>query len=240
MGILAYLLDLYNNPKTKNYSPTFKTRGLNMTYMNLGQTYLLKNSLDSSEYFFSKAIKGFQETNNWRFASSSLTNLGDVLFQKKEYERALIVLDSSQTIADNNKIKVNASKNYNLMARIHNKLGNEEAYNKYLELENKSRLKNLDKVTIGENNVSARKDNYKYELKPIYRIFQVREESPAEKLGIRQGDILVKINGVYAYNYSLQELHRKFYAKEKKKVRLLINRNGQELSFELVLEDLLN
>lgn len=158
------LLDLYNNPKTKNYSPTFKTRGLNMTYMNLGQTYLLKNSLDSSEYFFSKAIKGFQETNNWRFASSSLTNLGDVLFQKKEYKRALIVLDSSQTIADNNNIKVNASKNYNLMARIHNKLGNEEAYNKYLELENKSRLKNLDKVTIGENNVSARKDNYKYEL----------------------------------------------------------------------------
>ncbi len=91
-----------------------------------------------------------------------------------------------------------------------------------------------------ESNTVVFDYNYKYELKPIYRIFQVREESPAEKLGIRKGDILVKINGIYAYNFSLQELHRKFYAKERKKVRLLINRNDQELSFELVLEDLLN
>lgn len=158
------LLDIYKSPTTKNYSPTFKTRGLNMTYMNLGQTYLLKNSLDSSEYFFNKAIKGFKKTNNWRFLSSSLTNLGDVLFQKRDFERALLVLDSSQSIADKNNIKVNSSKNYNLMARIHKELGNQVSYNQYVALENKTRLKNLDEMTIGENNVSARKDNYKYEL----------------------------------------------------------------------------
>lgn len=80
--------------------------------------------------------------------------------------------------------------------------------------------------------------NYKYELKPVYRIFNVREDSPAQKLGIRKGDILVKINGTYAYNFSLQELHKKFYG-DSKVVRLLINRNGEELSFKLELVDIL-
>ena len=115
--------------------------GLNMTYMNLGNTYLLQNSLDSSAYYLDKAIKGFQATNNWRFVSTSLSNLGQVLFQKKAYTEALTIVDSSQAINDRYNLHINAGKNYSLMARIYYELGDMDAFNKYVALENEAKPK---------------------------------------------------------------------------------------------------
>lgn len=81
--------------------------------------------------------------------------------------------------------------------------------------------------------------SYSYEFKPVYKIAQVRKNSPAQDAGIRVGDILVKINGSSAYNYDIQELNSKFYTKENKMMKLLINRNGRELEFSFKLKDLL-
>ena len=33
----------------------------------------------------------------------------------------------------------------------------------------------------------------------------IRKGSPAEEVGVKVEDILVKINGLYAYNFSLEE-----------------------------------
>jgi len=81
--------------------------------------------------------------------------------------------------------------------------------------------------------------NYDYEFKPIYKILQVRKGSPAEEVGLKIGDVLVKINGLYSYKYTLQEIIEKFYQKKGKKIRLLVNRSGEELEFEFKLKDLL-
>lgn len=81
--------------------------------------------------------------------------------------------------------------------------------------------------------------SYKYNLKPTYKIAQVRKDSPADIAGVKIGDILVKINGIFAYSYDLTEINEKLYKKENKVMRLVVNRNGEELNFEFKLKDLL-
>ncbi len=81
--------------------------------------------------------------------------------------------------------------------------------------------------------------NYKYKFKPIYKISYVRNSSPASEIGIKQGDIVLEINGNKAYNFKLEDLIHKFYEKENKKVKLLIDRNGAELTFEFRLKKMI-
>ena len=81
--------------------------------------------------------------------------------------------------------------------------------------------------------------NYDYKYQPIYKVAHVRKGSPAENVGILRGDSLVKVNGTFAYNYSLEEIIEKFYEKENKKIKLRINRNGEVIDFEFKLRDLL-
>jgi len=81
--------------------------------------------------------------------------------------------------------------------------------------------------------------NYDYKLQPVYKVAHVRKGSPAENIGILRGDTLVKVNGTFAYNYSLEEIIEKFYEREYKKIRLRINRDGEVIDFEFKLRDLL-
>ncbi|MFK5880080.1 MAG: aspartyl protease family protein [Flavobacteriaceae bacterium] len=81
--------------------------------------------------------------------------------------------------------------------------------------------------------------NYDYEFQPIYKIAHVRMESPAANAGILKGDVLVKLNGFFAYNYSIEDIIEKFYGDSGKKIRLRINRNGEVIDLEFRLKDLL-
>jgi C-terminal processing protease CtpA/Prc len=81
--------------------------------------------------------------------------------------------------------------------------------------------------------------NYKFKFKSIYSVSHIRDNSPASEVGIREGDFLVEINGKKAYNYKLGEIIEKFYGKNNKKVKLLIDRNGERLKFEFRLRKIL-
>ena len=95
-----------------------------------------------------------------------------------------------------------------------------------------------DKETTSTNTVYL-DVNYDYEFQPIYKVDNVREDSPAANAGILKDDVLVKINGIFAYNYSLEDISEKFYGDSDKSVRLRINRNGEVIDFEFKLKDLL-
>ena len=81
--------------------------------------------------------------------------------------------------------------------------------------------------------------NYDYEFQPIYNVANIRKDSPAANVGILKGDVLVKVNGTFAYNYSIEDILEKLYGDSGKKVRLRINRNGEVIDFEFKLKDLL-
>lgn len=78
---------------------------------------------------------------------------------------------------------------------------------------------------------------YKFELKPIYEIANIRKNSPAAKSGLQVGDIVISINKVPVYHYSLQKLNELFKLEEGKTFNLQIERNGSDMKFSFQLID---
>jgi hypothetical protein len=84
----------------------------------------------------------------------------------------------------------------------------------------------------GEDN----KFTYKFELKPVYKISSVRENSPADKAGLLKEDIVLKINGKSVYYFTLDEINRMLKSEEGERVTIDVERNGKVIktSFRLI------
>ena len=65
----------------------------------------------------------------------------------------------------------------------------------------------------------------------VFTIGNVFDSSPASKAGVKNGDIITKVNGTDISGKSLSDVVSMINSK--KKAKLTINRNGEELSFEL-------
>ena len=82
---------------------------------------------------------------------------------------------------------------------------------------------------------------YSYGLtyKPSFKIALVRRASPAHLAGLRAGDIILEINGRPAYTMQMEEVNHEFSQKANKRIRLLVDRDGEHLNYEFVLKSLL-
>ncbi|WP_299115183.1 aspartyl protease family protein [uncultured Winogradskyella sp.] len=74
-------------------------------------------------------------------------------------------------------------------------------------------------------------------LKPVYKIVELRSSSNAFASGLRVGDILISINGRYAYDYKLPELNEIFHGKTGKSIKLRVERNGEDKTFKFKLDN---
>ena len=79
---------------------------------------------------------------------------------------------------------------------------------------------------------------YKLSLKPVYTIVELRVGSPADRAGLMIGDVILAINGKPSYHYSLQDLMHKFYGHDGAPIKLLVVRDGRQLTFDFRLEKL--
>lgn len=80
---------------------------------------------------------------------------------------------------------------------------------------------------------------YKFSLKPVYTIANVRKNSPAEICGLQKGDIVVSINKTEAYRYSLQAINDLLKSEEGKGFYFVIEREGKTLKFYFQLKSIL-
>jgi hypothetical protein len=89
-----------------------------------------------------------------------------------------------------------------------------------------------------ENNVTiSTVQTYRVGLKPAYTITEVRENSPAQKAGLRKNDILLSINGNQSYELTLQDVTDYFRGKIGKTIKLKFERDNQILNTAFQLED---
>ncbi|MBF4491918.1 signal protein PDZ [Flavobacterium sp. JLP] len=82
-------------------------------------------------------------------------------------------------------------------------------------------------------------DNFKYKfsLKPVYEIVNIRKNSTAEKCGLQKGDIIVSINNTLPYKYSLQQLNNLLKSEDDVWITMEVERNSLVLKFRFKLED---
>ncbi|PWK19375.1 aspartyl protease family protein [Maribacter polysiphoniae] len=75
-------------------------------------------------------------------------------------------------------------------------------------------------------------------LVPEIVVSGIRAGSPAETAGLKEGDIILAVNGKSIHKYKIQEIMQMLDEKQGKKVKVLIERYNRDLLFSFVLEDL--
>ena len=75
-------------------------------------------------------------------------------------------------------------------------------------------------------------------LVPEIVVSGIRAGSPAESAGLREGDVVLAVNGKGVHEYKIQEIMQMLNKKEGKRVRVLIERYNRDLLFSFVLENM--
>jgi len=99
-------------------------------------------------------------------------------------------------------------------------------------------------IIISDNisyNQNENKNNFKYkfDLKPVYIIVSVRKNSSAAISGLEKGDVLVSINQIPAYKYSLEKINSILKTEEEKWISFEVERDNQLLKFKFQLLNVL-
>jgi len=80
---------------------------------------------------------------------------------------------------------------------------------------------------------------YNIVLKPIYKVSTIRANSPAALAGVIEGDIILRINGIDAYKYRLDEIKNLMHTEEDKWITLEIKRTGYVFKTRFQLKKIL-
>ncbi|OIV41334.1 PDZ domain-containing protein [Flavobacterium johnsoniae] len=95
--------------------------------------------------------------------------------------------------------------------------------------------------TVSENEMNQNNNGgnfrYKFLLKPVYEIVNIRKHSAAEKCGLQKGDIIISINNERPYKYSLQQINQLLKSEEDRWITIDVERNSLILKFRFRLED---
>ena len=98
-------------------------------------------------------------------------------------------------------------------------------------------------IVLAEDRDNVEKNNgnfkYKLELKPVYEVGYIRENSNAAKSGLHTADILVAIDGKEVYNYSLQEINSLLWSEDEIWIELKIQRQGKLMTFKFQMMNVL-
>jgi hypothetical protein len=95
---------------------------------------------------------------------------------------------------------------------------------------------NMDEFVFED---SSRRYNYDYKLKPIFQIYAIRKNSPGERAGLQIEDKIVKINNKTASQLTIQSITDLFQSEDGKQITVVVDRNGQILTFKFQLEKIL-
>jgi PDZ domain len=76
---------------------------------------------------------------------------------------------------------------------------------------------------------------YKFVLKPIFEIYSLRKNSPAMNCGLQIGDIIVTINGIEGYQYTLKKINDLLKSDDNEWITIEVERNNKIMKFKFQL-----
>jgi hypothetical protein len=80
---------------------------------------------------------------------------------------------------------------------------------------------------------------YKFVLKPIYLIANVRKNSPAEICGLQKGDVIISINQKPGYEFTLEKINALLKSEEEDWIHFEVERDSQIMKFKFQLLNVL-
>lgn len=86
---------------------------------------------------------------------------------------------------------------------------------------------------------NSRNVKYKFLLKPIYEVYNVRQDSPAYLAGIRKGDIIRRLDGELSYKLKISDIIERLQSEEGKWITVEFERNGVNHKTKFQLKKLL-
>ena len=95
---------------------------------------------------------------------------------------------------------------------------------------------NVSKDNISDANSVPFSTSFSYKFKSSYIIKNVVKNSPADKAGLKAGDLIIKINNKFTHAYKLNDIIAEFSEKANRKIQLKIKRFGVEMTFKFRLE----
>ncbi|MEN8799400.1 MAG: aspartyl protease family protein [Flavobacteriaceae bacterium] len=84
-----------------------------------------------------------------------------------------------------------------------------------------------------------KEDVTRLSLVPEIVVSGIRAGSPADEAGLKEGDIILAINGKKIHRFKLQEVVKLLNEREGKRIQVLIERYNRDLLFSFVLENVL-
>jgi len=99
-------------------------------------------------------------------------------------------------------------------------------------------LVKTDNAAYGYNN-PENNFKYKFALKPIYIITNVRKNSPAAISGLQKEDVIVSINGRPGYEYTLEKINALLKSEDEDWIIFEIERDSQIMKFKFHLLNVL-
>jgi PDZ domain-containing protein/aspartyl protease len=122
---------------------------------------------------------------------------------------------------------------------LYNKSGLELVYGGEMLIKEKRTNSNpLGVANSMDRNIFEIMYSYGLAYKPSFQISFVREGSPARLAGLLVGDIILEINGAPSYEKEMSEIIQILSQKENKRIKLLVDRDGNHLRYQFYLKDM--
>lgn len=187
-----------------------------------------------AEFEFDNPIAAFPDTTSIRNVKMVPGRVGSI--GGEIMKRFTVVFDYK-----NREMYLNKNADYNLPFS-YNKSGIEIQHHGLQWIQETVRLETvpISPDTYDSGGIRITSDfRYKFQLKPIYEIGNVRKNSPAANCGLQKGDVIVTINKIQAYKYSLQEINSFLKSEEEKWITLEVERESKIIKFKFQLQDIL-
>jgi hypothetical protein len=191
------------------------------------------NRFQLNEFVFEKPYVAFPDYNSIKNVTMVQSRIGSV--GGEILQRFTVVFDYR-----NNELFIRKNKNYSKPFSF-NMSG--------LEINHAGRQWVQETLTVntyinvgGDESHYQKKENpvkFNFVLKPIYKIVNVREDSPGALAGLKKDDVIVSINRKPASTYTLQSINELLKSEDGKKILFEVNRNGKYVKLILQLKSIL-